>query len=318
MTRAKGPDELFLNRLGKRLEQLEARRKALAPLVVATWIGLPIVTAGLLVRSFHGEGAATVAGLGIVLGGVGAWWAGRRIRAAWVRDYKAAAIARMVAQLGHDLQYRARGHLAKDSFERSGLFPGRVSMFKGEDLVWGDIAGVEAGFCELFVTQDGSRFKERSGRVLRTLFLEATVPAASPCTVLLLPAKTAGTWFEKAKSLTDGMAEVPPPCALGDPVLSAVYQVRAIHEPSAAKLLTPALREKLLAIAERSGHRAMVSFDRDKLFVAVPLGPLDAAFEPTLFKPLTDTAALRAHLETLRLMAGMVEAVAPAKVSAEG
>jgi hypothetical protein len=312
MTRGKGLDDRFLSRLGKRLEQLEARRKALAPMVVATWIGLPIVTAGLLVRSFQGEGAATVAGLGVVLGGVGAWWAGRRLRAAWVRDYKAAAIARMVAQLGHDLEYRQKGHLAKESFERSGLFPGRVSRFKGEDLVWGAIGGHDAGFCELHVTQDGSRFKETSGRVVRLLFLEATVPERSRCTVLLIPAKTDLAWFEKAKSLTDGMAEVPPPCALGDPLFAAVYKVRAIHEPSAERLLTPALKERLVAIAERSGHRAMVSFDRDKLYVAVPLGRLDDAFEPTLFKPLTDAAALTSHLETLRLMAGMVEAVAPA------
>lgn len=301
-------ESLMVARIAKRLSALEARRQTLMRDIIVVTSAIVLIDAVLIVKFVFSTPrmlfVLVLAG-SMAIGGAFSW-----LKARYVKEFKDLAIARMVDQLGPGLQYRHKGLLGRSSFEKSGLFPGKIIEYTGEDLVWGEMNGLEFGFCELAVTHHTRFAIAQDTRKLRCMFLEATIPRLTKAPVVIVPAAQASDWEQQAKKFAGKSAALPTPVPLPPGDFATLFAVRAVHPPDARRLLTQQLRTSLMALQERAGGGAHVAFVRDKFFVAVPF-PSDASLlEPPVFSPVTDSQALTEHFQLLQRMTGLLEAVA--------
>jgi hypothetical protein len=299
-------ESLMVARIAKRLSALEARRRTLVRDIIVVTTALVLIDAVLIVKFALGAPRllhVLLLGGGMVIVGAYSW-----LKARYVKDFKDLAIARMVDQLGPGLQYRHKGLLGQRSFEKSGLFPGKIIAYTGEDLVWGEMYGLEFGFCELAVKHHTRFAIAQDTRELRCMFLEATIPRLTKAPVVIVPAAQATDWERQAKKFAGKGAALPMPVPLPPGDFATCFAVRAVHPPDVRRLLTQQLRTSLMALQERAGGGAHVAFVRDKFFVAVPSEA--NLLEPPVFRPVTDSQALTEHFRLLQRMTGLLEDVA--------
>ena len=128
---ASGVEAMFLERLAKRMAGLEARRQKLAPVVlIACGATIAFTALGCFKLLAVAPRLVVAAGLVGMIATAGVFY---MVTWRYVRDFKLEAIGRMVQHLSPGLEFHQQGFIRQDSFERSGLFPGEISEYKGED-----------------------------------------------------------------------------------------------------------------------------------------------------------------------------------------
>ena len=195
-------------------------------------------------------------------------------------QYKALYIAPYVENLGY--KYNRFGAIAlEQDIEHSGLF-GEYANFGGDDLIFGNIDGVDFSFGDIWLSKDFDKkflvlaSKKKYIEPFQGLFFVADFHKKIGSDVFILPSITklqtfaseSNTWLRK----------------MDNAKFDESFAVYAKDPLAAAYVLTPALMEKILFLKMLTKSYIELSFRKNKIYIKIPR--LYDSFEPDLSKPI--------------------------------
>ena len=195
-------------------------------------------------------------------------------------QYKALYIAPYVENLGY--KYNRFGAIAlEQDIEHSGLF-GEYANFGGDDLIFGNIDGVDFSFGDIWLSKDFDKkflvlaSKKKYIEPFQGLFFVADFHKKIGSDVFILPSVTklqtfaseSNAWLRK----------------MDNAKFDKSFAVYAKDPLAAAYVLTPALMEKILFLKMLTKSYIELSFRKNKIYIKIPR--LYDSFEPDLSKPI--------------------------------
>ena len=195
-------------------------------------------------------------------------------------QYKALYIAPYVENLGY--KYNRFGAIAlEQDIEHSGLF-GEYANFGGDDLIFGNIDGVDFSFGDIWLSKDFDKkflvlaSKKKYIEPLQGLFFVADFHKKIGSDVFILPSITklqtfaseSNAWLRK----------------MDNAKFDKSFAVYAKDPLAAAYVLTPALMEKILFLKMLTKSYIELSFRKSKIYIKIPR--LYDSFEPDLNRPI--------------------------------
>ena len=195
-------------------------------------------------------------------------------------QYKALYIAPYVESLGY--KYNRFGAIAlEQDIEHSGLF-GEYANFGGDDLIFGNIDGVDFSFGDIWLSKDFDKkflvlaSKKKYIEPFQGLFFVADFHKKIGSDVFILPSITklqtfaseSNAWLRK----------------MDNAKFDKSFAVYAKDPLAAAYVLTPALMEKILFLKMLTKSYIELSFRKSKIYIKIPRGY--DSFEPDLNRPI--------------------------------
>ena len=195
-------------------------------------------------------------------------------------QYKALYIAPYVENLGY--KYNRFGAIAlEQDIEHSGLF-GEYANFGGDDLIFGNIDGVDFSFGDIWLSKDFDKkflvlaSKKKYIEPFQGLFFVADFHKKIGSDVFILPSITklqtfaseSNAWLRK----------------MDNAKFDKSFAVYAKDPLAAAYVLTPALMEKILFLKMLTKSYIELSFRKNKIYIKIPR--LYDSFEPDLNRPI--------------------------------
>lgn len=307
----------FFAALKPELEALEGQRKKSMAGVMAGSTAIAVFSFGVM-GAFTGpvNFLKLVMAAGWTAAGAFAFYSYFRTR--FGKTFKARVIKQLVALIDPSLRYHPTSGLKPEAYTHSKLYPSTYSSFRAEDLVFGQLDGCKFGFCELQVTQASGR---SSVALFRGLFFEIGLASPMPSRVSLIPDFSKRP-FSVVGRVLEGRDTVPPGQRVGfeDPEFEALYEVYAQEEEVARRVLSAAMRRRLVAFYQKAGGDVSIAFVKNKLYVGVAQSRNH--FEPPIFKSLLDPKPFEAFIESLQLVVSVVNDLNPTaaarRATAEG
>ncbi|NLG16653.1 MAG: DUF3137 domain-containing protein [Fibrobacter sp.] len=291
-------DNLFETTLKPRLVDLDAlRKKALSrilfsiPLFVLAVIGFGTPAfAPALNPAIHPAIPLAAAVLLLVAGIVVAAGASKHLKAYNAR-YKEEFVREIVTAINPEWTYESSNGIRKDEYRTSGLFPEHFDRYCSDDLVTGIIDKTDFRCAEVhsekkIVTHDkNGRRQERWEDIFHGLFFHADFNKHFKGTTYVEPdfAERFLGGFGTALQRIGGKGEL---VKLEDIAFEKRFVVYSSDQIEARYILTPAIMEAILAIADAFQKPIRISFVQSRVYVAVD-------FRKKLFEPRLATTCVK-------------------------
>jgi hypothetical protein len=232
--------------------------------------------------------------------------ASRFISKGYVSDFKHIVIGGIVKFLGDDLNYEPNGFIEKHIFMMSKIFTTGPNVYKGDDLVWGNIGATRIRFSELnAVHESGSGKNRHRVTIFRGLFFTGDFNKDFKGKTIVLP-DTAEALFSRLGSKLQAMNIFRGQLIkLEDPQFERQFVVYGDDQVEARYILSPSLMSRIVDYKQKSGKKICLSFVGSMVFVAIWISR--NLFEPKIFNTLLDFEPIRQYYEDLRLAADIVE-----------
>lgn len=228
--------------------------------------------------------------------------------------YKEVVIPKLLARIDPNLQYSAQGYLNEDSFQASGFFNGQYNVYQAEDLVHGQVRGVDFGVCEVHAIL--RKYKKRTGSENRTVvektifrgfFFEIGLTHPAEARVVVTPrTKDVKILGIKVSMPHEWLKD--PEVSVDDPAFERRFKIRSSSQEAALEGLQPELRQHLMRLSGKQGRAVCLALVRDRAYLALP-HEVDM-FEPNLSASLFDPEMIRAYLSAMQFITSL-----PARLS---
>jgi len=305
----KSPEQLrqfFEEKLLDDLRVLEARRKSVLNKIsiTAAILGSIALLFAILVTAQIRSPAGFIIPLVPAAAIIGL--ASSFISRGYVSDFKHIVIGAIVKFLGDDLNYEPGGFIEKHLFMMSKIFTTEPNIYKGDDLVRGNIGATKIRFSELNAVHESGSGKNRSRvTIFRGLFFTGDFNKNFTGKTIVLP-DTAESLFgslgAKLQSMNIFRGQL---IKLEDPLFEQQFVVYGDDQIEARYILSPSLMSRIVDYKQKSGKKIYLSFVGSMVFVAIWINR--NLFEPKIFNTLLDFEPIRQYYEDLRLAVDIVE-----------
>jgi hypothetical protein len=211
--------------------------------------------------------------------------------------FKEDIIRPIVAFISPALSYHPTEHIRSAEFRTSQFSPEGFDSYHGDDLVTGNIDGVDIKFSELNVSKKQN--DDDSKTVFSGLFFVADFHKEFTGSVILISTYTIP--FVNSYSNPSGRSKV----ILEDEVFNEHYTCYAHDDITARYILSPTLMERLVSFKFNYPQNPIrITFTDGKVYIGIAhYLPL---FEPAVSKPLDNYPKIRGYFEELNLAVGIV------------
>lgn len=242
----------------------------------------------------------------LTLGGAGCMLHEKHLTRTFRGLFKEHLIGRMVEHLG--LSYAPQGHVSPHMFRQAAFFARDFDTYGGDDLVKGNIAGVEVTWSDVKATYTTKNAKGKSTRhtLFEGLFFMAPFPRLFHKKTWVLP-DVAQKILGDFGTLVQGLDRRGALVKLDNPNFERAFVVFSEDQIEARYLLSPVMMERLLALKNHAKTPLHVSFIAGHIFLGFSYGK--PSFEPALSQPLGAFKTVEKHAQMLALMYGIVEAL---------
>ena len=295
--------DFYYEELHPQLERLEEERKKVAKRVVAISVIVTIVVLW-LIKQVPGESWDLQVQVGFVAFAVVAFvvnWMMTDYR----RKFKRNIFRKLILRIDPTLYYSPTGMIPRTLFELSGLFGREIDRYGGNDLIKGKIGETPIEFSDLKVEKEtrDSKGRKHTETIFSGTFIVTEFHKHFQRRVRVYPdvaEKYLGVFGGWLQSMANGKL-----VRMDSPDFEKEFKVVADDPVEAHYLLTPNIMEKLVALKKRANAPVYLSFNLNKLFIAIENG--GEWFEPTLFKSLLSIDIFKSYIENLNLILGIVE-----------
>jgi hypothetical protein len=312
--------EYYDRELVPALSELEGRRKkVMLGVIASTLCGLalmasPIIALGAMAALGMGDNPVCCclgfipffAGIAVLGGGYGL------VTRAYVRDFKANVMGKIVKFLDEGLTYSKDGGIAEPAYMESKIFQTHADRYHCEDHIMGTVGKTKVDFSEVH-SEYKTEYRDSKGHrhtqwhtIFRGVFFVADFNKEFKGLTLVLP-DTAQNLFGNLvgnflQSHTIGRPDL---VKLEDPEFEKLFVVYGNDQVEARFILSPSLMARMSEFKKKTGKKIHFSFCKSQVYVAVPYG--EDLFEPRIFRTLLDFAQVKKYSDDLQLVLGIVE-----------
>jgi hypothetical protein len=288
----------------QQLKPLEKKRKLLLVIFVAAVV---IVTVLLLQWPIRAAVPQAVIFFGYMAFLISAFILYPYLVKRYAKTFKPVVIGDIVRFIDEQLKYKPDGFISAEELAQSGLFQSQDEKgYKGDDLVWGEIAGVQVRFSEVMTQAPRFWGKIVAPRVsFKGLFFIGQFNKDVKGRTFVLPdiweklLGRIGHNLQKLHSLRGDLVK------LEDVEFEKAFAVYSTDQVEARYILSTSLMQRLLDFRRKAGRNVLMSFIGSRVYIAVP--HQEDLFEPNLFKSLLNFDAVKGHFENLKLAVDIVE-----------
>lgn len=220
--------------------------------------------------------------------------------------FKDQVIEKIVHFLDPALVYRKNDSIAEGEYQKSELFLESYDRFSGNDLVSGQLDGVNVNFCDLHVEKKhrDKNDKEEWHDIFQGLFFIADFNKDFNSKVVILPdiAERAlgviGSWMQGMNISRGELIK------LDHVEFEKFFVVYGSDQIESRYILSHALMEKIVEFRKKSGKKIYISFVDSKMYLAIDYNK--ALFEPILRRSLLEFSNIKNYFELLSMIIGIV------------
>ena len=226
----------------------------------------------------------------------------------YTNEFKFKIIEPLIKEIDSNLSYVQNMYIPEQHFTRSKLFTSSPDRVSGNDYVKGKIDGIEIEFSDFHAEKRHTDSKGRTSwsTMFQGLFIVAEFNKNFKGTTVVLPDSAEstfgdfiGSWLQ---SNNFGRNEL---VKMDNVEFEKEFVVYGTDQIEARYILTPLLMQKLLNYKKRTGEKTFISFNRDKIYLAIDYGK--DLFEPSIFHSLLKYKIAMEYVATLHLAIGIVE-----------
>ena len=213
-------------------------------------------------------------------------------------EFKEKIITQIIKEISPNLAYNKAKFIEFSEFDRPRIYNTVIDIYQGNDLIWGNIDGVELKFSDIYLARNDTKNKERSIQVQTPLFYGivfiADFSKFFTAKVIVLDKKGSFTSTNLQKTKMDNSE------------FNDTFATFCDDEIAARYILTPNLMEKMLDMRKFFGAKCDFCFVENKIYIYINLGK--DSFEADYKVPLIgeNSALLRYHDEIMQFV-GIVE-----------
>ncbi|MDA3080112.1 MULTISPECIES: DUF3137 domain-containing protein [unclassified Campylobacter] len=281
------------------LANLENLRKSIASKILKIKIFCGVLGVVLAFLIFKSSGDL---GIGICLGAMVGILIYRLLSYSLLKgfsnEFKEKIITQIIKEISPNLAYDKAKFIEFNEFDRPRIYNTVIDIYQGNDLIWGNIDGVELKFSDIYLARNDTKNKERSIQVQTPLFYGiafiADFSKFFTAKVIVLDKKGSFTSTNLQKTKMDNSE------------FNDTFATFCDDEIAARYILTPNLMEKMLYLRKFFGAKCDFCFVENKIYIYINLGK--DSFEADYKVPLIgeNSAPLRYHDEIMQFV-GIVE-----------
>ena len=213
-------------------------------------------------------------------------------------EFKEKIITQIIKEISPNLAYDKAKFIEFNEFDRPRIYNTVIDIYQGNDLIWGNIDGVELKFSDIYLARNDTKNKERSIQVQTPLFYGivfiADFSKFFTAKVVVLDKKGSFTSTNLKKTKMDNSE------------FNDTFATFCDDEIAARYILSPSLMEKMLYLRKFFGAECDFCFVENKIYIYINLGK--DSFEADYKVPLIgeNSAVGRYHDEIMQFV-GIVE-----------
>lgn len=214
------------------------------------------------------------------------------------KAFKDNVVSRLVTFLDDGLRFSAHGCVPRSYFEDSRLFR-NIHRYHGEDLIHGQVSGLEFAFSEVHAQREHRDRKNRKSKqtIFRGMFFAIELPERVPSTTMVYPRMASQPRFSREVERIK----------LEDPIFERTFNVYADDQVGARILLTTRFMEQVMALRGLCKQTPYLSFSRKHLYIAVP--SRDNLLEASLFQSVLNPLTVRRFISELDTVLSIAQEV---------
>ena len=222
--------------------------------------------------------------------------------------FKEKIIRPLIGAIEEGLHYAPGAAVPQALFEFSHLFERRIDRYRGNDLVRGQIDGIDLQFSDIHAEQRSrdSKGREQWSTIFQGLFIVADFNKHFKGRTLVLPdvaenlfGSFIGGMLQSRNFSKDQLVK------MDDPAFEKAFVVYGSDQIEARYILTHTMMERLLKLKKDTKSNIYVSFKGEKIMIAIDYDK--DLFEPTVFSSLLSIEQAMGYIRTLRSSIGIVE-----------
>ena len=213
-------------------------------------------------------------------------------------EFKEKIITQIIKEISPNLSYDKAKFIEFGEFDRPRIYNTRIDIYQGNDLIWGNIDGVELKFSDIYLARIDTKNQERSIQVQTPLFYGiafiADFSKFFTAKVVVLDKKGSFTSTNLQKTKMDNSE------------FNDTFATFCDDEIAARYILSPSLMEKMLYLRKFFGAKCDFCFVENKIYIYINLGKdsFDADYKIQLIGE--NSAPQRYHDEIMQFV-GIVE-----------
>lgn len=223
-------------------------------------------------------------------------------------DYKKQIMNTLLSEIDLSLFWQKSEFVSQTRFEQSGLFHKKIDSYRGEDLIYGELAGFKVEMSELFVEQIISRTQGSHLRrpIFEGLFFTAQSTVAHSHYSYILFAESAEATIKEKLFGNPHNTRVGQVVELADSEFSQYFKVISSDQEQIRQILTTEFMAKLVDYRkQRLGSPLSLSFVGDSIYIAIPQGR--ELFEPKLDVSVTNFELVQALFNDLAFFTSLLQ-----------
>jgi hypothetical protein len=233
---------------------------------------------------------------GVVLNGVIVRFSYKYSSSYFRKTFKDNIVSRLVTFLDEGLRFSAGGCVPRISFEDSRLFR-NINNYRGEDLIHGEVSGLEFAFSEVHAQREKRDSKGRKSKhtIFRGMFFAIELPKRVSATTMIYPRLASQPRFSREVERIK----------LEDPIFERTFNVYANDQVGARVLLTTQFMEQVMALRQLCKQTPYLSFSHRHLYIAVP--SRENLLEASLFQSVLNPVTVRRFISELDTVLSMAK-----------
>ncbi|MDP0491491.1 MAG: DUF3137 domain-containing protein [Verrucomicrobiota bacterium JB023] len=225
------------------------------------------------------------------------------------RLFKEKVVACAAREIAPGMSYQPSGFISKDWFVGSGLFTTRPDRYSGEDYFAGRVGQTELFFSEVHAQDKRTRTDSNGNTstyyvtIFKGLFVVADFHKDFRSTVYVRPDKleSFGSFGRALQGLAGNVER------MENVEFERRFKVTATDSVEARYLLTPAMQERFIELAENYSTELRAAFKGSLLYLAIP--KTADWFEGQLGTPVDDQHQMKTICNELRAAVHLVDAL---------
>lgn len=296
--------EYYNSELMTDLKELEAVRLANVR-KMAQMIGPTLLVGLFLVYLMRGmeDAPAFVGFLTLVVAGI--MYAA--IIRGYVSDFKGRIIDKIVKFIDGGLSYRPTSCISSEHYRNSKLYTRHYDVYKGDDLVSGNVGATAIEFSELhtqYITRD-SKGRTQHHTIFKGLFFVGDFNKHFKGRTFVLPDRSEKLFGSISKIFQSISISRPELVKLEDPEFERLFVVYSDDQIEARYILSPSLMRRITEFKKKANRTVSMSFLNSNVYIAIRY--FKNLFEPRIFQTLLDFRPIQEYFEDLQLAVGIVE-----------
>lgn len=226
------------------------------------------------------------------------------------KRFKSDVVAEIIGLYNPEWQYLYDSCITQDQYQLSRIFPQHFDRYSGDDLVVGEIDKTDFQYSELHTQYKQETHGSKGERdeswvtIFKGLFMHADFNKKFSGTTFVLPdtaERLFGSFGQKLQKLSSRGELV----KLEDPVFEKRFVVYSSNQVEARYILTPAIMENMVRLADHVGGKVYFSFVGSRVYFARSFSK--DLFEPNVFRSGVNFSDAKQMFELLGMITELIQ-----------